>query len=152
MIAATIAITGYSATDAELKAMLDAKDYAKFAYTAYTTQLTNLATSADAPYICEAVSTTNQIWKSIVLCQAKLIDWKSATDIAVAKQNPEAFKIACMSNDDELILNTWEKVLDIPTTSIEMIYKYIDSHTELKLNHLELTQKTAEIILSRCPQ
>ena len=74
MIAALTAIAGYSATDAELKAMLDAKDYAKFAYTASKAQLTNLATSADAPYICEAVSMTNQIWKSIILCNAKLID------------------------------------------------------------------------------
>ena len=151
MIATLTAITGYSATDAELKAMLEAKDYAKFVYAANTTQLSNLATSVDAPYICEAVSMTNQIWKSIVLCNAKLIDWKTATDIAIEKQNPDAFKIAVYSEDNELILNVWEKVLDIPNVSINSLQALIYNNKicQIKINNLALAQKTAEIILNR---
>lgn len=152
MVAALTAITGYSATDAELKAMLDAKEYANFAYSVNLTQLTNLATSADAPYICEIACSTNKLWIARCLCEANLMSYKSACDIALEKQHPQTFLIALRSGNDELILNTWEKVLDIPNVDIRVICNYFTyDNNKMKVNNLALTQKTAELILSKYP-
>jgi hypothetical protein len=148
---ALAASTCFGATDAELKAMLDAKDYNGFAFTANNIQLTNLLDKTSAPNVVTEYAKANILHRTKYIITAQLIDPIDAINIYVENKNSEAMYLAADTKNDDLIIDTWSKLIDIPEIDIKPIFFVLWSNIKIKQNNLELTKKTANRILKEYP-
>jgi hypothetical protein len=148
-----LGLAGFAATDAEIKEMLAKKDYMSAVVKVSALQLTNgVVTAADVNGLVDAAVKTNVRYKVVALCNANMYTFADAIAAyeAVKKSNTMLY-IAKYSKNDDLIVETWAKVLDMPETTGEMLFKHRPTMAVREAN-LELFKRSAEKILKEYPR
>jgi hypothetical protein len=147
-----LGLAGFSATDAKIKEMLAKKDYMSAVVEVSALQLTNgVVTAADVNGLVDAAVKTNAAIKTRILCNANMYAFADAIAAYEAVKNPKGMLyIAEYSKNNDLMVETWAKALDMPETTGEMLFKHCPTMAIREAN-LELFKRSAEKILKEYP-
>jgi hypothetical protein len=149
---ALAASTCFGATDAEIKEMLAKKDYMSATVKITTTQLTNgVVTASDMNGLVDAAIKTNVEWKVVFLAKHNMID--SVKTIALfenVRMPDNMMQVAFDTKNEDVMADTWAKVLDMPETTGQTLYNFRGSF-EFRDANFELFKRSSEKILKNYP-
>ena len=148
-----LGLAGFAATDAEIKEMLAKKDYMSAAVKVTTVQLTNgVVTATDVNGLVDAAVKTNAEWKVVFLAKCNVIDPIETIALFETARKPNyMMQTAVNTKNEDIMADAWAKVLDMPETTGEMLFKHRLTIAIREAN-LELFKRSAEKILKEYPQ
>lgn len=123
MIAAVIAVTGYSATDAEIKSLLDQKKYVEVATHISASQITNMLDTTTAREISRQAALSNaQYWKLYRMCEVHGVSIPETIEYYKSVKSLNAYMFAKIYKNEAIELETLKWVLDeLPDVKCENI-------------------------------
>ena len=148
-----LGLAGFAATDAEIKEMLAKKDYMSVAVAISPVQLTNgVVTATDINGLVDAAIKTNVEHKVVFLAKYIVVDPIETIALFEKARKPYfMMQTAFNTNNEDIMADTWVKVLDMPETTGKMLYMFGGS-IQFKDANFELFKRSSEKILKEYPQ
>ena len=114
MIAAITAITGYSATDAEIKSLLEKKDYIEVVNQISGIQITNMLNTTLAQDIVKNTVSVEykRLWKLIKMCKFYNLSVPEIVEFYKTQKSMNAYEFAKCIGTEKLEIETLKWVLD----------------------------------------
>ena len=123
MIAATIAITGYSATNAKIKSLLEKKDYIEVVNRISAAQITNMLDTATSKDIATQTALADvPYWKIYRMCDVHKVSIPEMIEYYKSVKSIKAYSFAKFLHNESVELETLKWVLDeLPDVKCENI-------------------------------